>query len=241
VTIAPPGAADWTLDKRTYVQRMFDAVAPRYDLLNHLLSANLDRRWRRLAVDRLGWERKPAGRYLDACAGTMDFALELIGRNGFGGRVVATDFALTMLRLGRAKVPACVTTLSADTLALPFADGSFAGATVGFGLRNLVDMDAGLRELRRVLAPGSRLVILEFAMPRSGLVRALYLVYFTRVLPVVGRLVSGHPDGYTYLPASVLEHPAPDSLAERMAGVGFRDPGYQLVTGGIMCIHWGTR
>src|SRR5688572_25404033 len=134
-------------EKAAAVRRMFSSIAPRYDLLNHLLSANVDRVWRRRAVDRLGWERAPEGTYLDNCAGTLDLAVELARRGGFRGRVVGSDFTYAMLERGTGKLaklpvePAC-----ADALTLPFADASFDGATVGFGVRNLADLDAGLRE-----------------------------------------------------------------------------------------------
>lgn len=169
--------------KRSYVKQMFTAIAPRYDLLNHLLSLNIDKWWRRRAVRRLGWEGRPAGQYLDACAGTLDLAAELATREGFTGSVVGADFVVPMLRLGVGKAEA-VRPVGADTQAMPFGGGQFDGATVGFGVRNLADLDEGLRELRRVLKPGARLVILEFATPRVWPVRPLYLFYFRHVLQI---------------------------------------------------------
>ncbi len=241
MTLAPPAPPEAPSDKRRYVREMFAAIAPRYDLLNHLLSLNIDRAWRRMAVDRLGWEGH-AGLYLDGCAGTLDLAAELAGRPGFAGRVVGADFAAPMLRLGAGKLGAGkVRVAAADALELPFRDAVFEGATVGFGLRNLADLDGGLRELRRVLRPGARLVVLDFSTPPSAPVRALYHLYFRRILPVVGRLISGHPTAYAYLPASVAQFPAPQALAGRMAEAGFRDCGYRLLTGGIAAIHWGMR
>lgn len=223
--------------KRSYVQGMFRDIAPRYDLLNHLLSLNLDRRWRRRAVRQLGWETCPDGTYLDACAGTLDLAAELAHRPGFGGTVIGADFVVPMLRRGKGKAP--VPAVGADTLTLPFADGTFDGATVGFGVRNLADLDAGFRELRRVLKPGARLVILEFATPRVWPVRQLYLFYFRRVLPTIGRTVSKHTDAYSYLPASVLRFPEPEELAERMKAAGFPTVEYQRLTLGIVAVHCG--
>ncbi len=221
---------------------MFSAIAPRYDFLNHFLSLGIDRRWRRAAVDRLNWEARPAGTYLDACAGTLDLAVELAGRPGFEGRVVGADFAAPMLRLGGGKGrPGSIRPAAADTLALPFADGAFDGATVGFGVRNLADLDAGLAELARILAPGARLVILEFTTPPSQPLRAIYLFYFHRLLPLIGRAVSKHPTAYSYLPASVSTFPAPEALRDRLASAGFHDTGYRLLTGGIAALHWGTR
>jgi demethylmenaquinone methyltransferase / 2-methoxy-6-polyprenyl-1,4-benzoquinol methylase len=226
--------------KRAYVQRMFSRIAPRYDLLNHLLSLNLDRRWRRLAVDRLGWERVPEGMYLDLCAGTLDLAAELGNRRGFRGRVIAADFVQEMLRRGRAKSKRAVP-CNADALALPFGPGVFDGAMVGFGVRNLMDLDAGLREAARILKPGARLVILEFTTPRWQPLRGLYLFYFRRILPLIGRFVSKHRDAYSWLPASVLAFPEPEEFVERMRGAGFAGVDYKLLAGGICAIHVGSR
>jgi demethylmenaquinone methyltransferase/2-methoxy-6-polyprenyl-1,4-benzoquinol methylase len=224
--------------KRSYVREMFAAIAPRYDLLNHLLSANVDRRWRRCAVDRLGWEGKPDGLYLDLCAGTLDLAVELRRRLGFGGRVVGADFVVPMLRLGRRK-DGCIATVGADALELPFADDRFDGCLVGFGIRNLADIDQGLREIARVLSPGGRLVVLDFSVPRSWLVRPLYLFYFRRILPWIGRLVSKHTSAYRYLPASVSEFPAPEELVSRLERAGFADTGFERLTFGIAFVAWG--
>ncbi|MDT8340218.1 MAG: ubiquinone/menaquinone biosynthesis methyltransferase [Longimicrobiales bacterium] len=222
------------------VRTLFSEIAPRYDLLNHVLSANIDRAWRRRAVDRLGWEAYPEGLYLDACAGTYDLSLELADRPDFRGRVVASDFAQPMLVVGQDKLAgAPVVPVCGDTLRLPFPDGLFHGATVGFGVRNLADLDRGLEEFRRVLRPGARLVVLEFTVPPNRVVRGLYHFYFHHVLPRVGRLVSGHPWAYTYLPESVKEFPGPEALAGRMARAGFSRTGYRLLTGGIAALHWG--
>ncbi|HEX5725918.1 MAG TPA: ubiquinone/menaquinone biosynthesis methyltransferase [Longimicrobiaceae bacterium] len=229
-------------EKALHVRRMFASIAPRYDLLNHVLSLNVDRRWRRRAVDRLGWERAPAGTYLDNCAGTLDLAVELAKRGGFRGRVVGSDFTFAMLERGVGKTdglgvrPAC-----ADALALPFPDAAFDGATVGFGVRNLAGLDAGLAEMARVLRPGARLVVLEFTTPGWQPFRAAYLFYFRRLLPLVGRLVSRHDSAYSYLPESVLSFPEPPELAARLERAGFREVGWSRLSGGIAALHWGTR
>ena len=239
---APAAVLPASEEKAAAVRRMFSSIAPRYDLLNHLLSANIDRVWRRRAVDRLGWERAPEGTYLDNCAGTLDLAVELAGREGFRGRVVGSDFTYPMLERGAPKLarlpiePAC-----ADALQLPFPDRRFDGATVGFGVRNLADLDAGLREMARVLKPGARLVILEFTTPGWQPFRALYLGYFLRVLPLVGRLVSRHSTAYTYLPESVRQFPEPPELAARMRAAGFDGVEWKTLTGGIAALHWGVR
>ena len=226
--------------KRAYVREIFSAIAPRYDLLNHVLSLNIDRRWRRLAVDRLGWERLPAGTYLDICSGTMDLAAELGNRAGFRGRVIATDFVQQMLIRGRGKSDRSVP-CNGDALALPFADAAFDGAMVGFGARNLMDLNAGLVEAARVIKPGARLVILEFSMPSRRWLRTLYSRYLLRILPVIGRFVSKHRDAYTWLPESVLAFPEPEELAIRMRTTGFSDVSFRTMLGGICAIHVGTR
>jgi demethylmenaquinone methyltransferase/2-methoxy-6-polyprenyl-1,4-benzoquinol methylase len=229
-------------EKAAHVRRMFDSIAPRYDLLNHLLSLNIDTLWRRRAVDALKWERAPRGRYLDNCAGTLDLACELARRAGFGGSVVGSDFTLAMLQGGMHKISALpVEPVCADALSLPFPDASFDGATVGFGVRNLADLEAGLREMARVLKPGARLVILEFTTPAWQPFRGLYFLYFRRILPAVGSLVSKHESAYSYLPESVLRFPEPDELARLMAEAGFEGVGYRRLTGGIAALHWGER
>lgn len=227
-------------EKRSYVRAMFTAIAPRYDLLNHVLSLNIDRRWRRQAVARLNWERVPGGRYLDVCAGTLDLGVTLGQKAGFTGSVIGADFVLPMLVLGKPK-SARVRPVNADALELPFADASFDGATVGFGVRNLMDLDAGLVETARVLRPGARFVILEFSTPKHQPLRGLYFFYFRKLLPLIGRLVSKHGDAYTYLPESVLAFPEPDALAAKMRAAGFREVKYERLLGGICAIHVGVR
>jgi demethylmenaquinone methyltransferase/2-methoxy-6-polyprenyl-1,4-benzoquinol methylase len=227
-------------EKRAYVRGIFTAIAPRYDFLNHLLSLNIDRRWRRQAVARLGWKRAPSGRYLDLCAGTLDLAVALDRQPGFAGQVIGADFVLPMLALGLGK-SARVRPVNADALELPFPDASFDGATVGFGVRNLADLDAGLAEAARVLRPGARFVILEFTTPPRQPMRGLYFFYFRRVLPLIGRMVSRHRDAYDYLPESVLAFPEPDALAARMKAQGFAEVAYTRLFGGICAIHVGVR
>ena len=239
---ARPEAPRRGVEREDQVQRIFSEIAPRYDLLNHVLSLNIDRAWRRKAVDRLDWERAPDGVFLDACAGTFDLSLELTGRDAFRGRVVASDFAQPMLVTGAPKVEqAPVSAVCGDSLRLPFEDDTFEGATVGFGVRNLSDLAVGLEELHRVLRPGARLVVLEFTTPPNALVRAGYLFYFHRILPLVGRVVSGHPWAYTYLPESVKEFPGPDDLEEMFGEAGFNATGHRLLTFGIAAIHWGVK
>jgi demethylmenaquinone methyltransferase/2-methoxy-6-polyprenyl-1,4-benzoquinol methylase len=224
------------------VRRIFSEIAPRYDLLNHVLSLNVDRGWRRRAVDRLGWETAPEGSYLDACAGTFDLSLELVGRKGFRGSVVASDFARPMLREGQGKIAGSpVFPVCGDSLHLPFPDRLFRGAMVAFGVRNLSDLQKGLQEFRRVLDQDGRLVVLEFSEPPNPVLRGLYLLYFRRILPFIGRIVSGHPWAYQYLPESVKEFPDPDGLAGMMREAGFRETTWELLSGGIAALHVGVR
>lgn len=228
--------------KRRYVRQMFSEIALSYDLLNHVLSLNIDRGWRRRAIDALAWERRSQGVYLDICAGTLDVSVELARRPQFRGTVIAADFAEPMLRAGRRKVggaPVCP--VVADALQLPFADGAADGALVAFGVRNFGDIDAGLGELVRVLAPGARLVVLDCSTPPLALVRRVYHVYFRRVLPVIGRLVSGHRTAYTYLPDSVAAFPGAPELARRLERAGLTNVGYRPLTFGVTAVHWGER
>lgn len=214
------------------VRRMFASVAHRYDLLNHLLSLSIDRYWRRVVRRRL-FSALPAGRrLLDLCTGTGDLALALAS----GSRVVGCDFCRPMLEIGAGKARSrgfeeTVRFVEGDALAVPFPDGSFDGVTIAFGLRNLEDFRAGLREMARVLRPGGVLAILEFSIPTLPLLRQLYLFYFTRVLPRIGALISGRDGPYSYLPESVREFPPPRVLCRALEEEGFssaRDHGLTL-------------
>jgi demethylmenaquinone methyltransferase / 2-methoxy-6-polyprenyl-1,4-benzoquinol methylase len=233
-------AAAGGIEKRAYVRRVFSEIAPRYDLLNHLLSLNVDRAWRRSALGALAWEREPSGVYVDLCAGTLDVGASLARRPGFTGLVVGADFAEPMLRAGAGKAPrSALAPVVADALALPIADATASGAIVAFGIRNLADLDAGLREARRALRSGGRFVILEFSTPRAPVVRAIYHFYFRRILPVIGRVVSGHRTAYRYLPESVANFPDEAQLARRMERAGFRNVGWRRLTLGVVAVHWG--
>ena len=235
-------AASGGAGKRAYVRRIFSEIAPRYDLLNHVLSLNIDRGWRRAAVAELKWQDRPSGTYLDLCAGTLDISAMLARSQGFQGTVLGTDFAEPMLRKGVGKADASrLRPMAADALALPLRDGSMDGAIVGFGVRNLVDLDEGFREVRRVLSPGARFVILELSTPPVALVRAAYRVYSHRVLPAIGRIVSGHPTAYTYLPESVAAFPEAQALADRMSAAGFSNVRWRHLTLGVAAIHVGER
>jgi len=228
--------------KRAYVRRIFSEIAPRYDLLNHLLSFNIDKRWRSQAIRELAWTRVPDGTYLDLCAGTLDVGTQLTREAGFRGYVLGTDFALPMLEAGAGKAdPGRLTAVNGDALELPYRDASLDGAIVAFGIRNLADLPAGLREVRRVLRPGARFVILEFSTPGSTLVRTGYHAYFHNILPWIGGIVSGHKTAYKYLPESVANFPVQEALARHMRDAGFRDVRYRDLTFGVAAIHVGEK
>jgi demethylmenaquinone methyltransferase/2-methoxy-6-polyprenyl-1,4-benzoquinol methylase len=220
------------------IRDMFAGVAPRYDLLNHLLSASLDVIWRRRAAAVLDL---PAGApALDLCCGTGDQAAALRRR---GAGVAAADFCVPMLAIARRKFARLGAprpqALAADALALPFPDGFFQGATVSFGLRNVADLDAALRQLAAALRPGGRLVVLECAIPRWQPLRGIYLFYFLRLLPWIGRLISPRGSAYTYLPSSVLGFPQRQEFLDRMAAAGFTDLAWEDLSGGTVCIYQG--
>src|SRR5262245_66057662 len=217
---------------------MFDRIAPTYDVLNHLLSANVDKAWRARTVARLALTGRE--RVLDACTGTGDLAVALL--QGGAREVVGTDFAPKMIERAKAKAGERATFLVADTTRLPFPDASFDAATVGFGVRNLEDMDAGFRELCRVLRPGGRLAVLEFSRPPNPIVRGGYHLYFMLALPLIGNLLSGGAENaYAYLPRSVLAFPSPPVLAERLRGAGFATVDFTPLTLGIAHVHLATR
>jgi demethylmenaquinone methyltransferase/2-methoxy-6-polyprenyl-1,4-benzoquinol methylase len=213
------------------VRTMFDRIAPVYDAMNHVMTAGLDRRWRRETAQAVV---SPGDRVLDACCGTGDLALADMKA---GGRVTGLDFSEQMLERARAKSSA-VEWVQGDALALPFADGSFDAATVGFGVRNLDDLESGLRELRRVLRQGGRIGILEITRPR-GVLRPFYKLWFDGLIPLAGKLLPGG-SAYTYLPASVRRFPEAKDFAELMRSTGFDHVGYRLFAGGIVALHTGT-
>ncbi len=220
---------------------MFDRIAGRYDLLNSLMTAGLHHGWRRRAADRA--ELGPGAAALDVCCGTGDLALELAGRVLPGGRVIGCDFSEAMLDLAREKAARrgaeSVRFEWADALRLPYDDGRFDAVSVGFGLRNLSDLDAGLREMRRVLRPGGRLVILEITQPSRPPLSTFYRLWFDRAVPVLGAL-AGDPDAYSYLPESVRSFPPPPGLAEKLDAAGLERIRWTILAGGIIAIHSGV-
>ena len=225
------------------IARMFDAIAPRYDLLNHLLSIGLDRRWRNRAVDEL--TLSDGARILDLCTGTADLAITAAARVR-GASIVGIDFAGEMLRLGLAKLRArqltsAVRLVRADATRIPLAAGTCDAVTIGFGIRNVVQPERALAEIARVLVPGGRLAILEFGFPRIPGVRALYKLYFQQLLPRIGGAVSGHSHAYAYLPQSVDAFPSPESFIATMAAAGFAGVRAIPLTAGIVYLFVAER
>ena len=214
------------------VEAMFDRISPVYDPMNRLMTAGLDRRWRRLAVRAVV---RPGDRVLDACCGTGDLALEAERAEG---RVTGLDFSERMLERARRK-SSSVEWVRGNMLALPFADASFDAATVGFGIRNVDHLEGGLRELARVLRPGGRLGCLEITRPRGAL-RPFFSLWFDGLVPVAGKVLPGGA-AYTYLPASVRRFPGPEELGEAMRRAGFGQIGWRLLGGGIVALHAASR
>jgi demethylmenaquinone methyltransferase/2-methoxy-6-polyprenyl-1,4-benzoquinol methylase len=210
------------------VRSMFDRIAPVYDAMNRLMTAGLDQRWRRATVDAVV---RPGDRVLDSCCGTGDLA---IAAAAAGGKVAGVDFSPRMLERARRKAPQ-IEWLEGDAMALPFADGSFDAATVGFGVRNLDDLEGGLRELRRVLRTEGRVAILEITRPQ-GLLAPFYRFWFDGVIPVAGKVLPGGA-AYSYLPASVRRFPHPQGLAKLLDEAGFGEIRWRLFAGGIVALH----
>jgi demethylmenaquinone methyltransferase/2-methoxy-6-polyprenyl-1,4-benzoquinol methylase len=214
------------------VERMFDRIAPVYDAMNRTMTAGLDRRWRRITAETVV---RPGDDVLDACCGTGDLA---IAAARVGGHVTGLDFSERMLERARRKAPE-LEWIRGDVLAMPFPDGGFDAATVGFGVRNVNDLEAALVELGRVLRPRGRLAVLEITKPR-GLLAPFYRLWFDGVVPLLGKVLPGG-SAYTYLPASVRRFPGPAELADLIVGAGFRDVRVRLFAGGIVALHTAVR
>jgi demethylmenaquinone methyltransferase/2-methoxy-6-polyprenyl-1,4-benzoquinol methylase len=237
MTVAPEKAPD-------RIARMFDAIAPRYDLLNHLLSAGIDRRWRARAIRSLQLTGREI--LLDVCTGTADVALEARRVASGAARVVGVDFAGAMLSIGRRKVRVAeesrrILLIRGDATRLPVGDARVDAATVAFGIRNVERPEAACAEIARALRPGGRLAILEFGEPRVPGIRTLYRWYFTYLLPMIGRVVSGHRAAYAYLPASVRSFPPPPAFAATLERVGFCDVRAVPLSLGIVYLYTARR
>jgi demethylmenaquinone methyltransferase/2-methoxy-6-polyprenyl-1,4-benzoquinol methylase len=229
------GARSGTLEEGQ-VRAMFDRIAGLYDLMNSVMTAGLHHRWRERAADLAALV--PGDRALDVATGTGDLALELARRVGPAGEIVGSDFSEGMLEHARRKGAgaANVRFEQANALALPYADGEFAAATVGFGARNFSDLAQGLREMTRVVRPGGRVVVLEITTPTRPPLSTFFRLWFDRVVPMIGR-----DEAYTYLPNSVKRFPGPQALGAVMADAGLQDIRWILTAGGIIALHVGTK
>ncbi len=220
----------------TQVRAMFDRIARVYDRMNAVMTAGMDAHWRRRAADVAAVG--PGDRVLDVATGTGDLAIELQGRVGASGEVVGLDFSDGMLELARQKAPG-ISFEQGSALELPYADGEFAAATVGFGARNFSDLAQGLAEMRRVVRPGGRVVVLEITTPQKPPLSWFFRLWFDRAVPALGK-VAGDSDAYTYLPSSVRRFPGPSELGAELAATGLTDVRWVLTAGGIIAIHSGT-
>ncbi len=220
----------------TQVQAMFDRIARVYDRLNTVMTAGLDRRWRRRAADLA--QVSTGDPVLDVATGTGDLAVELRTRVGPQARVVGLDFSANMLELARVKAPA-IDFIQGSALELPYAGDEFAAATVGFGARNFSDLGRGLSEMARVVRPGGRVVVLEITTPQKPPLSWFFGLWFDRAVPVLGRL-AGDSEAYSYLPSSVRRFPGPQALGAELAAAGLVDVGWVLTAGGIIALHHGT-
>ena len=225
------------------VREMFATIAGRYDLLNHLLSGNIDKRWRRLVAKTLFTTLSNGdARILDVACGTGDLSLTLFESGQ--AQILGIDFCRPMLAIAASKAARSGSTIpfiEGDALGLPFRDCSFEAATIAFGLRNLTSVEAGFKELLRILKPGGRVAVLEFSQPRAPVLRSLFRIYFTKLLPLFGGWISGSKSAYEYLPDSVSRFPNQEKLAAMMKAAGFGEVSYQNLSGGIAALHLGTR
>ncbi len=229
-------------DKGAFVREMFAKIAPRYDATNRVMTAGLDERWRRRAIAILA--APTGGRIVDLCCGTGDVVFHLL-RTDPTSHVTGIDFCAPMLDGARARAPkearGDCSFIEGDVMALPFEDNSFDGATMGFSLRNVVDIDKVLGEIRRVLKPGAHFVNLDVSKAPNPIFKRCFDLYFYKMVPLIGTIVGGSKQAYTYLPNSLTNHPNADELRERFVRAGFADAGYERLMGGSIAIHYGTK
>jgi demethylmenaquinone methyltransferase/2-methoxy-6-polyprenyl-1,4-benzoquinol methylase len=232
--------------KARQIRQMFSSIAPRYDLLNHLLSLNIDKSWRRKAVSLMRRNtHQQQDLWLDLCCGTGDLSLEMVRQQG-ASRIVSSDFSHPMLclhldKLNHRDAAPTICVVEADALSLPFPANTFDALAIAFGLRNLESPESGLAEMNRVLKPGGRVVVLEFSKPTNALFNRVFQKYFFNVLPRIGAALSHHTHAYTYLPESVSQFPDQARLAAIFTACDFEKVGYVNLTGGIAAIHWGDK
>jgi demethylmenaquinone methyltransferase/2-methoxy-6-polyprenyl-1,4-benzoquinol methylase len=238
---ASPAARPPGTDKSAYVREMFARIAPRYDATNKVISAGMDEGWRRRTIALL--QPPHNGRIVDLCCGTGDIVFHLV-RTDPTLRVTGVDFCEPMLEGARARAVGAsgeIDFVEGDVMQLPFADNSFDGATMGFAMRNVADIDTTLREVERVLKPGARFVNLDMSKAPNAVWKACFDLYFYRIVPLLGGLVSGSRQAYTYLPNSLTHHPNADALRDRFTAAGFENAGFVRLMGGAVAVHYGSK
>tara|TARA_Y100000588_G_C14068026_1_gene844496 strand:+ start:179 stop:910 length:732 start_codon:yes stop_codon:yes gene_type:complete len=226
------------------VQAMFNAVAPRYDLLNRLLSIGIDRHWRKVAVRE--FEQVENKKYLDMATGTADVALEFAKIHSKASQIIGIDFSVSMLKLGRQKIITngfCkrIKLLPGAAENIPLKNDTFDGTITAFGVRNFIDAQKGLKEMCRILKPNGKIVVLEFSFPKNELLNKIYRFYFEKVLPFLGRIISGHKKAYSYLPLSVINFPQDKAFNELLECSGFKSVSFKSLTLGIVTIYTGIK
>jgi demethylmenaquinone methyltransferase/2-methoxy-6-polyprenyl-1,4-benzoquinol methylase len=222
------------------IQAMFNAVAPHYDFLNHLLSAGYDRRWRKLAVNE--FDSVANKTFLDVATGTADIAVEMASRQPAPHKIIGMDFSQSMLELGNKKVSGQdIKLIPGSAENIPLKDKIFDGVVTAFGVRNFSDPEQGLREMYRVLKPKGKIVVLEFSFPQNGLLQWLYRFYFENILPLTGRIISGHKSAYSYLPASVANFPQGNEFKKMLEDTGFQNVSFKQLTFGIVTLYTGFK
>ncbi len=244
IILLATGKSELPISGANQIQAMFNAVAPRYDFLNRLLSVGYDRYWRKAAVDEFEFIGNKT--FLDVATGTADIALEIAERHPRPAQIIGMDFSLSMLKLGNKKISARnlrqgIKLIPGSAENIPLKDHTFDGAITAFGVRNFADAKQGLREMYRILKPNGKLVVLEFSFPKNGILQWLYRFYFEKILPLTGRIISGHSSAYSYLPASVANFPQREAFNEILECTGFKDVSFKPLTLGIVTLYTGMK